>query len=118
MPDDVKATHSAGTDKEERGESAPMFGMNRRAFESWANSMAKLSNEMAQFMLTRLREEAGMWEKLAACRNAADVIECQSQFVAKTGRDYAESAQKLSRLMLDFASSCHADPLHTPTDTD
>lgn len=118
MPDDVKATQQSATHKERSAHNEPVFGMNCRAFESWAHGMSKLSNEMAQFMLTRLREESAMWEKLAACRDPADLIECQSQFAAKTGTDYAEAAQKLSRLMLDFASGYGADPLHTPTETD
>jgi hypothetical protein len=67
--------------------------------------MSKLSQEMAQFMQSRLKEEAAMWEKLAGCRDASDLLQCQSEFAAKTGTDYAEAAQKLSRLMLDFANN-------------
>src|ERR1700751_3889983 len=80
-----------------------IFTYNRNAFESWARSMSKLSQEMAQFMQSRLKEEAAMWEKLAACRDPSELMQCQGEFAAKTGTDYAEAAQKLSRLMLDFA---------------
>ena len=82
-----------------------IFAFNRGAFESWARNMSKLSQEMAQFMQSRLKEEAAMWEKLAGCRDASDLLQCQSEFAAKTGTDYAEAAQKLSRLMLDFANN-------------
>jgi len=82
-----------------------IFAFNRNAFESWARNMSKLSQEMAQFMQSRLKEEAAMWEKLAGCRDASDLLQCQSEFAAKTGTDYAEAAQKLSRLMLDFANN-------------
>src|SRR5579875_3355590 len=100
MPDD-KRKPSAGEP------SAPFdfFAFNRGAFESWARNMSKLSQEMAQLMQSRLKEESAMWEKLAACRDTADVVQCQSEFAAKTGSDYVEAAQKLSRLMLDFAKS-------------
>jgi len=118
MSDDVKTTLKPSTAKERSANVDPMFVMNRRAFESWAQSMSRLSQEMAQFMQTRLQEESAMWEKLAACRNPADLFACQSEFAAKTGTDYAEAAQKLSRLMLDFASSYGSGLLHTPTDTD
>jgi hypothetical protein len=56
-------------------------------------------------MQSRLKEEAAMWEKLAACHDPAELLQCQSEFAAKTGTDYAEAAQKLSRLMLDFANT-------------
>lgn len=82
-----------------------IFAFNRNAFETWANNMSKLSQEMAQFMQSRLKEEGAMWEKLAACRDPAELLQCQSEFAAKTGTDYAEAAQKLSRLMLDFANT-------------
>jgi hypothetical protein len=82
-----------------------IFTYNRNAFESWARNMSKLSQEMAQFMQSRLKEEAAMWEKLAACHDASELMQCQSEFATKTGTDYAEAAQKLSRLMLDFANA-------------
>ena len=82
-----------------------IFAFNRSAFETWASNMSKLSQEMGQFMQSRLKEEAAMWEKLAACHDAAELMQCQSEFAAKTGTDYAEAAQKLSRLMLDFANT-------------
>jgi len=82
-----------------------IFAFNRNAFEAWAHNMSKLSQEMAQFMQSRLKEEAAMWEKLAACHDPAELLQCQSEFAAKTGTDYAEAAQKLSRLMLDFANT-------------
>jgi len=94
------------------------FAFNRSAFENWARNMSKLSQEMAQFMQSRLKEEAAMWEKLAACHDAADVIQCQSEFATKTGTDYAEAAQKLSRLMLDFTSSYTRDPAARAPETD
>jgi hypothetical protein len=94
------------------------FAFNRGAFENWARNMSKLSQEMAQFMQSRLKEEAAMWEKLAACHDAAEVIQCQSEFAAKTGTDYAEAAQKLSRLMLDFAGSYSRERAARTPETD
>ncbi|HVA16035.1 MAG TPA: phasin family protein [Stellaceae bacterium] len=95
-----------------------ILAFNRNAFEAWAHNMSKLSQEMAQFMQSRLREEATMWEKLASCRDPSDVVQCQSEFASKTGTDYAAAAQKLSRLMLDFASGYGSALLHPPTETD
>jgi hypothetical protein len=91
-----------------------IFAFNRSAFESWAHNMSKLSQEMAQFMQSRLKEEAAMWEKLAACHDASELMQCQSEFAAKTGTDYAQAAQKLSRLMLDFANNSVKPGSRTP----
>jgi phasin family protein len=82
-----------------------IFAFNRNAFQAWAENMSQLSQEMAQFMQSRLKEEAAMWQKLASCRDPAELLQCQSEFAAKTGTDYADAAQKLSRLMLDFANN-------------
>lgn len=116
MADDKRSPASPPT----MDPSAPFdtfFAFNRTAFESWARNMSKLSTEMAQFMQSRLKEEATMWEKLAGCHDPAEVLRCQSEFASKTGTDYAEAAQKLSRLMLDFANS-YGDSGNTPPATD
>jgi hypothetical protein len=110
MPDDRKKPGSMSDP------TAPFdfFAFNRSAFESWAHNMSKLSQEMAQFMQARLKEESVMWEKLASCHDPSEVVQCQSEFAAKTGTDYVEAAQKLSRLMLDFAKSYSLDPTARP----
>jgi hypothetical protein len=41
-------------------------------------------------------------------------MQCQSEFAAKTGTDYAQAAQKLSRLMLDFANNSVKPGSRTP----
>jgi len=109
MPDDKRKPLAAEP-------TAPFdfFAFNRSAFESWARNMSKLSQEMAQFMQARLKEESLMWEKLAACHDPAEVVQCQSEFAAKTGTDYVEASQKLSRLMLDFAKSYGFDAAGKP----
>lgn len=117
MPDDKSAPKPAMA--KQRGPNInSMFVMNPNAFKTWAHGMSKLSEEMAKFMQMRLQEEAAMWEKLASCRDPVDLIECQSQFAAKTGTDYTEAAQKLSHLMLEFANNYGSDLLRSPTDTD
>lgn len=117
MPDNHKKSASAApTDP-----GAPFdtfFAFNRGAFENWARNMSKLSQEMAQFMESRLKDEAAMWDKLAGCRDASDVLQCQSEFASKTGSDYVAAAQKLSRLMLDFAKGYSVDPTDRPRETD
>ncbi len=114
MPDEKS---KAGSSADTNASFDTIFAFNRNAFEAWARNMSKLSQEMAQFMQSRLKEEAAMWEKLAACRDARELLQCQSEFATKTGTDYAEAAQKLSRLMLDFASNS-LDPNKRAPETD
>jgi hypothetical protein len=118
MPDDKRKPAPATAAEPSGVPFDTIFAFNRNAFESWARNMSKLSQEMAQFMQSRLKEVAAMCEKLAACHDAADIVQCQSEFASKTGRDYAEAAQKLSRLMLDFANSGSLDPTNRPPETD
>jgi hypothetical protein len=117
MPDH-KATLKSPTARDRSVDVDPFFVMNRRAFATWAQGMSKLSQEMAQLMQARLQQEAEMWGKLAACRDPADLVQCQSEFATKIGTDYAEAAQKLSRLMLDFANGYASDLMRPPTETD
>ena len=98
----------------EAGAKGIVIGVQPFAFEGWARNMSKLSQEIAHFMQSRLKEEAAMWEKLAACHDPSEVVQCQSEFAAKTGTDYVEASQKLSRLMLDFAKSYNFDPTAKP----
>ena len=118
MADNKKSNQTAQDAKKLIPDVDTMFAFNQRAFETWANGMSRLSQEMSQFMQTRLQQESEMWQKLAACRNPSDLVEAQSEFASKTGTDYAEVAQKLSRLMVDFASHLGTDAMHPPTDTD
>jgi len=118
MPDDVKPILKAPDTMKRTPDVDTMFAFNRRAFETWANSMGRLSQEMSQFMQKRLQQDSEMWQKLAACRDPVALVQAQSEFAAKTGTDYADVAQKLSRLMTDFAGNSGFDMLHPPTNTD
>jgi hypothetical protein len=83
--------------------------------------MSRLSHDMARFIQSRLLEDSAMWEKFAACRDAADAFEGQDRFATMVQSDYIEAAQKFSRMMLDIASSVGAASslhLHAPPDTD
>lgn len=116
MPDDVKTASPTAIEAKPEAPAAwpeawnavfwPMTEMSRRAFECWARGMSALSHELAQFMQSRLLEDSTLWEKLATCREPADAFACQGKFAARAGADYAEAAQKFSRLMLDIAASC------------
>ncbi len=129
MPDDVKTASPTAIEVKRAAPQAaawpeawnavfwPTAEMNRRAFECWARGMSALSHDLAQFLQSRLLEDSTMWEKLATCRDPADAFACQSKFAAQAGADYAEAAQKFSRLMLDIAGSCGTGLRHFPART-
>ncbi len=104
--------------KEWEANFAPLYAMNRRAFEAWVHSVSDLAQELEQFLQTRLREDSTLWEKLAACRSPAEAFACQSKFAAQALADYTEAAQKFSRLMRDLASGYGTGLMHRPPDTD
>ncbi len=104
--------------KEWEANFAPLFAMNRHAFESWVHSVSGVGQELEQFLQARVQEESTLWEKLAACRNPAEAFLCQSKFAAQALADYTEAAQKFSRLMKDLASGYGTGLRHNPPDTD
>jgi hypothetical protein len=95
-----------------------VFALHPQAFQTSAHNMAKISQGMAEFMQTRLMENASMWEKLAACRDPSEVMQCHAEFASKRGTDHAGAARKLSRLTCDFAGNYSVDPAPKPTATD
>ncbi|HXP12531.1 MAG TPA: phasin family protein [Stellaceae bacterium] len=128
MPDEAKTIPKSSSTaeaqpakpwlKEWEANFAPLYAMNRHAFESWVRSVTGLSSELEQFLDARLREDATLWEKLAACKNPAEAFVCQSKFAAQALADYTEAAQKFSRLMKELASGYGTGLRHDPPDTD
>jgi phasin family protein len=121
MPDDAKTAR--------RSQSLPLstpwnFNVDaasvtsRRAFEAWARGMSRLFQDMAEFMRTRLREDAAMWEKLAACRDPNAALDLQRQFTAKASADYTAASRKFARLMMEIGQSCGAGLRQSPPETD
>ncbi len=81
-----------------------MFDINQQAFQCWARSLSTLTQHMGQFVQTRLREDIDAWGKLSACRDPAQWLECQREYVEKSASDYLNESGTLARLALDMAS--------------
>jgi len=81
-----------------------LFGANQRAFDSWIRGMSAFTEEMGNFMHTRLQEDIGVWTKLTSCKDAGQAFECQRQYVEKAAADYFDEAGKLSRLTMNLAT--------------
>ena len=88
MPDETKTIPKSGSTaenqtakpwlKEWEANFAPLYAMNRQAFESWARSVTGLSSELEKFLEARLHEDATLWEKLAACKNPAEAFRARA----------------------------------------
>jgi len=121
MPDDTKTARrppSARTSAPWVSGLGPLSARSQHAFESWAHGMSRMFHEMAEFMQSRLLEDAAMWEKLATCHDPRAALEIQRQFSAKASADYAAASQKFSRLILEIGQSCSAGLRQMPPDTD
>ena len=90
----------------------------QRAFEHWARGMARLYHDMAEFVQSRLLEDAATWEKLATCHDPAAALDLQRRYAAKASTDYTAASQKFSRLILEIGHSCSSDLRQTPPETD
>jgi phasin family protein len=87
---------------------APNYGFlvesNQRAFARWFQGMNALSQEIAQFTQSRLREDMAAWSTLASCNSPADALECQQRFAEKAIAGYVAEVTKLSQMMMSLAS--------------
>lgn len=97
-PEEPKANSANGWDPHS------IFEINQQAFQSWARGMSALTEHMGQFMQARWREDIGTWNKLTACRDPSQWLECQREYVEKSASDYLTESGKLACLALDLAS--------------
>ena len=81
-----------------------LIGANQKTFECWTRAVATVTEEMSQFLQTRVQEGLGMWSKLATCKDMGQVLECQYEFAQKAATDYLDEARKLSQLTMTLAS--------------
>lgn len=120
MPDDAKTTRSQSsppsTSWNLSGNAASVAS--QRAFENWSRGMSRLFHDMAEFMQSRLREDAAMWEKFAACRDPNAAFDLQRQYTAKASADYAAASQNFARIMMEIGQSCSVGLYQTPPETD
>jgi hypothetical protein len=66
--------------------------------------MNVLSQEIAQFIQSRLQEDLAAWSTLASCKSPEEAFECHRRFAAKATEEYGAEITKLSQLMMSLAS--------------
>ena len=78
------------------------------AFDCWARGISAFTEEVANFVQTRLREDMSALADLAKCKNAGEAFEFQSRFAQKTASEYFDEFNKVSRLAMTMASEVFA----------
>ena len=101
----------------------PLLEANRFAVDNWVQtseailkSALALSQQMAEFAQARLREDVGVCERLAKCRNPSEAAECQREFAKAATAQYIDHANKLSALMTELTSAAFASAQHPLTE--
>ena len=70
----------------------------------WDEAMTRtiaLSQEISSFVMARVSEDVGAWTRLASCKDAAQLMDCQQQYARKAAEDYAAEGQKLCRMLTE-----------------
>ncbi|HYB08881.1 MAG TPA: phasin family protein [Alphaproteobacteria bacterium] len=90
----------------------PLLDANRLAVDNWVRaseaiwrSTLALSQQMAAFTQTRLREDIAVCEKLARCDNPSKAAECQRDFNKTATAQYLDHVNKLSSLMAELVNA-------------
>lgn len=81
------------------------------ALEGWTRSCSsmlkgsfELTQEMLAFSQNRLQANIDAWKALTACRNPADLSECQKEFTEKATAQYLDEANRLSSRIISMMS--------------
>jgi hypothetical protein len=93
------------------GDWTSVLEANRRALDHWtkvSDTMVKgmfaISQEVAQFAQTRLKEEARNCEALIHCHSPSEALTCQHRFAEAAAAEYLQEANKLTVLMTRIAN--------------
>lgn len=104
MPDGNKSLKTSKAPPTTGWDPAALIDASQLAFKCWAHAVSALSEEMGQFVQSRLQEDLSIWTKLTTCKDPGQAFECQRMFVQKATTDYLDEFNKLSRLTMNIAS--------------
>jgi Phasin protein len=104
MPDEGKAPRAAAAKSQAADWGAGLFEANQEACGRWLQGLVALSQEVAQFMQSRLQEDMAAWMALASLRHPEEAMKCQQRFVERTVAHYADEIAKLSQMMFTLGS--------------
>lgn len=97
MPNRAKATKS----HEFPDFSVAIDGV-QHALAHWVQGMFELSQEVARFAQSRMREDIAHWQALVNCRKMDQIRIYQDRFVADALKEYADELATLSHMTVSL----------------
>ncbi len=67
--------------------------------QNWIACMTKANGEILNFVSRRLKQDMEAAAEFTKCKNPADLLQTQMQFVQQMTADYTEESQKLANIM-------------------
>lgn len=68
---------------------------------AFAKAWVDIMNESARFLSERLQEDMEAQRALLSCKTPEEVVKVQSDFIFKAMRQYADEAQKMTKIMTE-----------------
>ncbi len=91
------------------GLTTAMMVANPAVTKAWTDIM----KESARFVSERLQEDMEAQKKLLQCKTPADLVQFQSEFVLKAMQQYADEAQRITKIMTDAGEDIAKDARHS-----
>ncbi|MEL7014259.1 MAG: phasin family protein [Pseudomonadota bacterium] len=91
------------------GLTTAMMAANPAITKAWTDIM----NESARFVSERLQEDMEAQKALMQCKTPADLVVFQSEFVLKAMQQYANEAQRMTKIMTDAGDELTKDARQT-----
>lgn len=91
------------------GLTTAMLANNPAVAKAWTDIM----NESARFVSDRLQQDMEAQKALMQCKTPAEFVTFQSDFVLKAMQQYADEAQRMTKIMTDASEEIAKDARHT-----
>ena len=104
MADSKRPRETSKSDANEIWNPLHLFALNRSAFDCWMRGVSAYTQEMSEFLASRLTNDFTALTTLSSCKTAEQAYECQRQFIENATQAYIEEANKLSHLTISIAN--------------
>lgn len=74
-----------------------------KSTEAYVDWLSVWNREVSNFLTRRLQRQRDFARKACACKDGADLVECQREWSMAAQQDYADEFRKLTELGLSFA---------------
>ena len=84
-----------------------------KAYSTWLERAAKLSNEAFRFAHYRVTKDLEAAAQLMRCNDPNEALTLQAEFANKLAADYVAESQKMAELVSQLTTEGHMKPRHT-----